>query len=410
MRLGLRARLAVGFVLVLVLAACSDEGASTPAGGATHHPSHSSDATTPGTSTTDTGPPPTTSTDGPTRPTGRPPVARRPITIAFAGDVHFESYLAGPLDDPETAMGPMARLLAPGGPVDRQPRDGGHDARRAAAQGVHVPGTAERVRRPEGRRASTLRPWPTTTASTTGRSACRTRWPRRESADLPVIGIGEDAAQAFKPVDRDQPRSAGGVPRRDCGDGRSAGRRAGVRPTASRVWRPLSTGTTPPWSAAVKAVRDQVDTVVVDLHYGSDLLTCPTEIQRNLADELVAAGADIDRRASTRTWSSEAATTGRPTSTSVSATSSSTSSNGGPTAETGVLMLTVDGRHVTNPRWVPGQIVNGLPTALTGRGGQRRQRALELASRVRRTHRPVRRHRLTGWVCSSPSHEPRRPS
>ena len=26
----------------------------------------------------------------------------------------------------------------------------------------------------------------------------------------------------------------------------------------------------------------QVDTVVVDLHYGSDLLTCPTEIQRNL--------------------------------------------------------------------------------------------------------------------------------
>jgi poly-gamma-glutamate synthesis protein (capsule biosynthesis protein) len=40
--------------------------------------------------------------------------------------------------------------------------------------------------------------------------------------------------------------------------------------------------------------------------------------------------------------------------------------NGGVTAETGVLVLTVDGRRVSDPRWVPGQIVDGLPTALSG--------------------------------------------
>src|SRR4029079_18471080 len=44
---------------------------------------------------------------------------------------------------------------------------------------------------------------------------------------------------------------------------------------------------------AVRAVRPSADTVVVELHYGKDLTTCPTTVQRKLADDLVAAGADI---------------------------------------------------------------------------------------------------------------------
>ena len=39
---------------------------------------------------------------------------------------------------------------------------------------------------------------------------------------------------------------------------------------------------------------------------------------------------------------------------------------GGPTAETGVLRLTVLGRKVSDPRWFPGVLSGGLPTALTG--------------------------------------------
>lgn len=38
--------------------------------------------------------------------------------------------------------------------------------------------------------------------------------------------------------------------------------------------------------------------------------------------------------------------------------------HGDETASTGVLVLTLDGRRVTKPRWIPGEIVNGLPTAL----------------------------------------------
>jgi poly-gamma-glutamate synthesis protein (capsule biosynthesis protein) len=38
----------------------------------------------------------------------------------------------------------------------------------------------------------------------------------------------------------------------------------------------------------------------------------------------------------------------------------------GTTAETGVLRLTALGREITEPRWFPGVIVNGLPTPLRG--------------------------------------------
>ena len=41
-------------------------------------------------------------------------------------------------------------------------------------------------------------------------------------------------------------------------------------------------------------------------------------------------------------------------------------SSGGATAETGVLVLTVTGRAISDPQWLPGRIIGGLPTAATG--------------------------------------------
>lgn len=45
-------------------------------------------------------------------PESAPKVPAKPVTIAFAGDVHFAGNLAGRLDNPSTAMGPMATTLA----------------------------------------------------------------------------------------------------------------------------------------------------------------------------------------------------------------------------------------------------------------------------------------------------------
>ena len=77
---------------------------------------------------------------------------KRPVTIAFAGDVHFESFLAPRLDHPAYGAGTDGADPASGRPVDRQPRDGRHDSRRAAAQGVHLQGAAGCVHRAEGGR------------------------------------------------------------------------------------------------------------------------------------------------------------------------------------------------------------------------------------------------------------------
>ncbi len=117
--------------------------------------------------------------------------------------------------------------------------------------------------------------------------------------------------------------------------------------------------------AAVTAVRPHVDTVVVNLHYRSDLTACPTVIQRKLAGDLVDAGADI--------------IVGQHAHIVLGGGYRGSSyvdygmgnfefyvSGGSVTAETGVLSLTVNGRSISNPQWFPGQIVSGLPTPLSG--------------------------------------------
>ncbi len=114
------------------------------------------------------------------------------------------------------------------------------------------------------------------------------------SRGLPVIGIGEDAAQAYAPwiVTLHGQRIA--------------------FLAASAFLAPQSL--VPSWSAgphhpglamampgraaalvaAVEHVRPLVDTVVVDMPWGNDeLQSCPTPWQRTLADDLTRAGADI---------------------------------------------------------------------------------------------------------------------
>ena len=54
--------------------------------------------------------------------------------------------------------------------------------------------------------------------------------------------------------------------------------------------------------------------------------------------------------------------------------------------QTGVLVVTVDGRKVLGYRWVPARIVDGVPRPLTG--SERRARA-RLVARAARLHGPA---------------------
>jgi poly-gamma-glutamate synthesis protein (capsule biosynthesis protein) len=179
-----------------------------------------------------------------------------------------------------------------------------------------------------------------------------------------VVGIGENAMQAFAPyvttINGQRIAFFGATAVMD----RALVSSWSATDTQAGVATALD-GANERIVAAVRAVRPQVDTVVVDLHYGSDLQTCPTEIQRNVAADLVAAGADVVVGGHAHVLLGG----GYDGSAYVHFGLGNFQfyvSGSGPTAQTGVLVLTVDGRTVSNPTWVPGHIVGGLPTPWAG--------------------------------------------
>jgi poly-gamma-glutamate capsule biosynthesis protein CapA/YwtB (metallophosphatase superfamily) len=294
---------------------------------------------------------------------GSPPPVRAPVTIAFAGDVHFASFLADRLDDPATAMGPMADVLAKADlsivNLETAVTTGGVAEPKQYV--FRAPPSAFDALRDGGVDVVTMA---NNHALDYGPTSVPDALDAARSAGLPVIGLGLDAQQAYRPWivtihgQRIAFLAATAVLDADLVSTWSA--------TADQpgVATALD-GNNAALVAAVRQVRPQVDTVVVDLHYGSDLQTCPTDIQRQLADDLVAAGADVVVGQHAHVLLGG----GYDGSAYVDYGLGNFQfyvSDDSPQAETGVLVLSVDGRRVTAPRWVPGHIRSGLPVALTG--------------------------------------------
>ena len=229
--------------------------------------------------------PSSTSAPAPT-PSGPPPEG--PVTLAFAGDVHTAGRLEERFRQPETALAPVAPLL-----------DGADLTMVNLETAVTDRGTAEA-------KSFTFRAPPSVfdalrTAGvdvvsmannhgvdfgpvglTDSLEAARQR-------DFPVVGIGADADAAFDPhlttirgeriavLAADQVRDST-LQRYSAGPGR-----AGVA-SAFDTDRLLE---------AVRSARQQADTVVVYLHWGEERSSCPSQLQRDLAEQLSQAGADV---------------------------------------------------------------------------------------------------------------------
>lgn len=295
-------------------------------------------------------------------PSTKPPRQAKPVTIAFAGDVHFEGSLASRLADPSTAMGPLTDTLA-----------------RAdlAIVNLETAVTTRGVPEPKEYR---FRAPPVvldalanagidvvTMANNHGLDYGPISVPdvlaAAEDKGMPVIGIGRDADEAFRPwitsVHGQRIAFIGATAVVDAHlvESWSAGRHQPGVATALD-------GDNAALVAAIKDVRPRVDTVVVDMHYGSDLNQCPTEIQRGVVRDAVQAGADVV--VGQHAHALLGAGYRGSAYVSYGLGNYQFYSAGGITAETGVLTLTVDGRKVSDPRWTPGTIVGGLPTPLIG--------------------------------------------
>jgi Bacterial capsule synthesis protein PGA_cap len=315
-------------------------------------------ATAAATSTSTTARPTTTAAPraGATRePTGEP------VTLAFGGDVHFEGAIGSRLAaNPATALGPIANVL-----------------RRADLAVVNLE-TAITERGTPAPKDFTFRAPPSALTALKeagvdvasmannhgldfGQVGLRDSLAAARAAKFPLVGVGRDADEAYRAwrttvkgqriavIGATQVLDSSLAAAWTAGDGKPG------MASAYQEARLL---------AAVKAARASADTVVVDLHWGRELENCPIDRQRALAPKLVAAGADVVVGSHAHLLLGGGYLRGAYIHYGLG--NFVFYSRGGVTAQSGVLLLTLRGRAVTESRWIPALISGGIPVPLQG--------------------------------------------
>jgi len=353
---GLLAVTATAIVMLALAAALGGWGTSKPVS-ATAGPGRAAAPSDPPTTSTA---PDATTTDAPAAPAPNleppPPGSADSVTLAFAGDVHFEDQLAARLDDPATALAPIAPALAAadltvvnlessittrGTPEPKKyhfrTSPAALDA--LAAAGVDIVTMANNH------------------AVDYGAVGLADTLDAVAESPVAVVGIGRDADAAFAPVVRQVEGvtvavlGATQVNDRTAAAWAAAPDRPGV--AVARIPTQLI--------ASVRAAAQQAQVVVVYLHYGTEQVGCPTSEQRTLVRQLVDAGADAVVGSHTHVqlgagWSGPAYVSyglgnlvwyGR---------------GSAAEARTGVLTLTVRDGRVVQDAWLPATVgADGLP-------------------------------------------------
>ncbi len=286
------------------------------------------------------------------------------VTLAFGGDVHFEGPLTARLAaDPATTLdGTIESLLSRsdlsmtnfesalvnGACPDPQPKQFVFSAPPAALiafKAAHVTLVTEANNHGED----------------CGRAGLAQSLAIAKAAHFPVIGIGQDAAQAFAPYKTTL-----------------NGQRIAVIAATEVIDTDLisswtATATQPGLAsayqeaelvAAIQRARKVSDTVVVYLHWGTETRECPNSVQIPLARTLVKAGADIvvGAHAHVQLGAGYLGTAFIDYGLGNLAFYDTTA----PETYSGALHITITGRHVDSYRWRPALIMGALPVPDTG--------------------------------------------
>jgi poly-gamma-glutamate synthesis protein (capsule biosynthesis protein) len=245
-----------------------------------------------------TDPPIDPPTDPPTGPPGEPDgqgrdereQPRGQVTLAFAGDMHFELHLAALLDRPRDALGAIAERLR---------------AADIAMVNLETAVTRRGTPEPKDFHFRTAPPaldvldqagvdvvsLANNHAVDYGPVGLRDTLAAARRSPVPVIGIGADQEAAFRPYrvslrGTDFSFFAANTKRERTSQAWSAG--PGSPGIASAVaGRPRALG------AAVRRADARGDVVVVYLHWGTELQECPGAKQQVTARFLARAGADV---------------------------------------------------------------------------------------------------------------------
>jgi poly-gamma-glutamate synthesis protein (capsule biosynthesis protein) len=340
---------------LLLLSACGGDDPGQAAQTTSTTAAAGSTATTAGTTTT------ASERAGDTRePTGQP------VTLAFGGDVHFEGAIESRLvANPATTFGPIAAVL-----------------RRADLAVVNLESAITERGTPAPKDFTFRAPPSALTALKEagvdvatmannhgldfGPVGLRDSLAAARAARFPVIGIGRDADEAYRAhrvTVKGQRIAVIGVTQVLDSSLAAAWTAGDDKPGMASAYEEDRL------LAAVRSARASADTVVVDLHWGRELVNCPIDRQRALAPRLVAAGADVVVGSHAHLLLGGGYLRGAYVHYGLG--NFVFYSRGGVTAQSGVLLLTTRGRAVTNSRWVPAVISGGIPIPLQGAAATR---------------------------------------
>ena len=290
----------------------------------------------------------------------------QPVTFAFGGDVHFptDTNLGDRLAaDPTTALGPTVPALLAGADLTmvnlESALTGGGCPQPEPKQYVFdAPATAITAFQNAGVRLITEA---NNHGEDCGAAGLQMAIQAREASEYPILGIGQNVTQAFAPYrvtihgERIVIIAATQVIDADLQEAWTA---TDTQPGLASAYDVNSL------VAAVEAARKTADTVVVYLHWGTELQDCPNPLQEPLAQLLVKAGADII----VGTHAHVLLGGGYLGSAYVDYGLGNFAfyDNSAPENASGSLVIRATGRHIDGVTWRPAVIEDDLPQPLTG--------------------------------------------
>ncbi|MFA1546578.1 CapA family protein [Actinomadura chokoriensis] len=306
---------------------------------------------------------PTPATSAAKGPGGTRPAAtaKEPIVLAFGGDTHFEGQLRGRLANPSTALGPVAKQLRAADlamvNLETAITTGGTQAP-GKEFAFRAPATALQALKASGVDVASM-------ANNHGmdfmEGGLRDSLAAIKKTGFPIVGIGKNADAAFQPYRVTVKGNKLAI----------VGATQVLDDNLIQAWTATDTKgglasakDVPRMVQAVKEARKGSDVVIVHLHWGAELQPCPLPRQKELAQQLVEAGADIIVGGHAHIplgggYMNDAYVH-------YGMSNFVFYSANGQTAKSGVLFLKVENGKVTKDKWSPALISGGIPIPMKG--------------------------------------------
>ncbi|HZE34552.1 MAG TPA: CapA family protein [Actinoallomurus sp.] len=301
--------------------------------------------------------------------------AKQPITIAFAGDTHFHAQLTARLSSPRTALGPTIPTLkgADFTMVNLETAITTRGTKAPKEFNFRAPASAFTALKAAGVDVVSMA---NNHGVDFGRVGLADSLAAIKRTGYPVVGIGKNAADAYRPYYATVKDTKLAV----IGATQVLDDNLIAEWTATNTHAGLASAKNAPrLIQEVRKARKRADAVIVFLHWGQELKGCPLPRQKHLANQLVQAGADVIVGSHAHVPLGGGFFHGRYIDYGLGNFFFYAAS--GRTADSGVLEVTLSGRKVLKAQWKPATISGGIPRPLSGAS---RQQALKKWNALRR--------------------------